>query len=450
MTPTSYNSYIIPTRANNTWVTWGETLVITFLALILGYFFSPQDPFLLDADFPWMLFAPLLVAVRYGLLPSMLSVGCILIIVVLTTGSQQSALPINYMVGIVLATFLVGEFRDLWLKKIIMLQRANEYRQYRLDDFTRSHRLLQVSHDNLELRVAGGKRSLRNILQGLRSNLSTVEVSQQAKLNEIAEQAMQIFIEHASFTSATLYQVTSNKEVSSTALSSIGNMPQVSTDDILFTACLKTKQTVSVRDELLDRADNPSQLKVCVPLLDTEQNWVGILAIAKLPFFSLTDQTLNLLTLLAGYIADTVYIDHKVLKLVDSKSQIFSQHLKRSIIISNNNKLDAALCAFEITKSNPQLQSVLESSQRGLDLQLELINSRDHYTLLVLLPLTSNRNVESYLERIYALVAQQFPDMNLNRLGVKVYTCQLNHVKPTVVTNFLYQKCGLNEQQVVI
>lgn len=445
---TLYNDYVVPLRTH-TLSAWLETVFITVVAIGLGYSLSPQDPFLVAADFPWMLFAPLLVAVRYGLLAGLFSVSLILAGLLFSV-EQQTHLPISYMVGLLLATFLAGEFHDLWLKKLILLQRANEYRQYRLDDFTRSYRLLQISHDDLELRIAGGNRSLRSTLQSLRRSLQAVEQSRQPDLANIAEQAMQIFSEHSAFTAAALYPVDAKQGIQLKALTVVGQMPQINIDDVLLKACLEAKRTVSIRDELLDKGENPSQLQVCVPLLDTEQNWVGILAIAQLPFFAMTEQTLNLLTLISGYIADALHANKAVMQLQDSHAQYFSQQLQRAVLNTHKYKLSAALCAFEMTNENSELQMLLEHSQRGLDLQLEVINNRGSHVLLVLLPLTRPTGVLSYLERINALVEQQFPDMNLARLAVTVRTFQLDQAQSAAVRQFVYQESGLNEQQLVV
>ncbi len=87
------------------------------------------------------------------------------------------------------------------------LYMANEYRQYRLDEFTRSYRLLQVSHDELELRIAGNNRSMRSTLLLLRQALQSVDKTQKNEFAAIGEQAMQIFSQYGAFTAAGLYEV---------------------------------------------------------------------------------------------------------------------------------------------------------------------------------------------------------------------------------------------------
>lgn len=445
-----YEDYAVPMRPV-TLGNWLEAVMLTLVAMLLGYLYSPQDPLLVTADFPWMIFAPLLVAVRYGFLPGLLSAGLLLLGLLVSSTAQQSSLPISYIIGMLLSTFLAGEFRDIWFKKLTKLYMANEYRQYRLDDFTRSYRLLQVSHDELELRIAGNNRSMRNTLLLLRQALQSENITQQNELAAIAEHAMQVFIRYGSFTAAGLYKVVGQEQkLELKPLVSIGDMPELSVDDILLQACLKNKHTVSIRDEVLDQGANPSQLKVCVPLLDTEQTLVGVLAIAEIPFFSMTEQTLNLLTLLAGYIADVLHGERKALRLTDPHAQYFSQQLQRAFLNSKKHKLSSALCVFELNTKNEALQQLLEQSQRGLDLQIELTNNRNHDLLMVLLPLTAEQGLQSYLKRINALVAHQNPDMDLAKLNVTVLTLQLDRANAADLNKFIYKECGLNEQQLAV
>lgn len=445
----AYKEYAVPIR-RNTLGSWLEAIIITLGAMILGYVYSPADPLLVTADFPWMIFAPLLVAVRYGFLPGLLSVSLIVAGLIFNALMQNASLPISYLIGMLLSTFLAGEFRDIWFKKLMQLYMANEYRQYRLDDFTRSFRLLQVSHNELELRVAGSNRSLRSTLLMLRRSLQEADTSQPNALATIAEQAMQIFSQYGAFTAAGIYYVDQEQALNLSPLASLGDMPALSREDVLLSACWKTKHTVSIRDQLLDEGANPSQLQVCVPLLDTEQNWVGVLAIAQIPFFSMTEQTLNLLTLLAGYIADVLKSDSKAIQLDDPRAQSFSEQLQRASLNTQNYNLSAAVCAFEFHTEHAALRQLLEQSQRGLDLQLELTNNQERHLLLVLLPLTSEKGLLSYLERISTLVAQQYLGMDLAQLNVSVRKLQLDQASAEELRQFIYQECGLNEHQISI
>src|SRR5450631_870254 len=95
---------------------WLETLVITAALLLLGYFFNRDDPFFVHASFPWLWFAPLLVSLRYGIAPGMISVSviCLLYLALQRQGMLQEEFPTNFMLGGVLMTLICGQFSTLW------------------------------------------------------------------------------------------------------------------------------------------------------------------------------------------------------------------------------------------------------------------------------------------------------------------------------------------------
>ena len=45
---------------------FAEVLIVTLLLPALGLWRHPHDPFFLQANFPWLLLAPLLLSLRYG------------------------------------------------------------------------------------------------------------------------------------------------------------------------------------------------------------------------------------------------------------------------------------------------------------------------------------------------------------------------------------------------
>ena len=159
-----------------------------------------------------------------------------------------------------------------------------------------------------------------------------------------------------------------------------------------------------------------------------------------------------LLALLAGHIADLLNSDSHSLQLPDADAQHFAQQLKRSLIDVQQHDLSACLFFFELTEPNPPLLSLFERSQRGLDLQLNVRNQRDHDGLLVLLPLTSAEGAEGYLTRLNTLVHEHFGQQHtLQSLGVRAFAYTLEPAcERGGLRNFLYNECGLNDQQVAI
>ena len=95
---------------------------------------------------------------------------------------------------------------------------------------------------------------------------------------------------------------------------------------------------------------------------------------------------------------------------------------------------------------------LFRSSQRGLDLHLPVLNNRGHKLLLVLLPLTSPQGTEGYLARISLLLHEHFGiESDMESLGVRVMPFNLEPgCERDGLRNFLFNECGLNDQQVAV
>lgn len=449
-----HKNYSLAPRAGGM-MSWLETLLFSGLAIVLGLWLVPDDPLLVHADFPWPLLAPLLLGVRYGFLRGLLSAGLLIaaLLILRKTGLPAYAeIPASYIVGMLVCAMLVGEFRDLWERRLQRLHMANEYRQYRLDEFTRAHQILRVSHDRLEQRVAGSDQSLRSSLLLLRDRLQALPHRQDA-LAALAEPVLALLGQYGSLRVAGLYRVDEQRRLLTKPLAVMGDMGALDEDDLLIGHCLERCEVVSVREELLERGEQRlhSSLQVCVPLVDTEGRLLAVLAVRQMPFFAFHERGLSLLALLAGHIADLLQSDPQALQLEDADAQRFAQQLKRSLHDIEHHDLSAVLFALELAQPNEELLRLLEDSQRGLDLQLRLRNGHERDCLLVLLPLTSGDGAQGYLARLEFLLGERFgQDRNLEALGVRVLQYQLESAGREGLRHFLFNECALNDRQMAV
>ncbi|AYZ85873.1 TPA: sugar transporter [Pseudomonas aeruginosa] len=453
----AHKDFTLAPRASGS-VSWIETVLITALALGLGWWFEPSDPLLVQASFPWVILAPLLLGMRYGFVRGLAS-AALLVAALFAFRAQgldaYAQVPAAFIVGVLLCAMLVGEFRDIWERRLERLELANEYRQLRLDEFTRAHHILRISHDRLEQRVAGNDQSLRSSLLGLRQSLRELPDDEEP-LAALAETVLALLAQYGSLRIAGLYRVRQDRAADPRPLATLGEMPALDGDDLLVRTCLERGELVSVRQDLLERGEQRahSALQACVPLIDTEGRVLALLAVAQMPFFVFNDRTFSLLAILAGHVADLLQSDPRALRLADVDAQRFSQYLKRSLLDARDHSLPACLYAFELTdeRCGEEVQRLLESSQRGLDVQLRLRNAEGRRVLLVLLPLTSTEGSQGYLQRLRILFAERFGQASeLESLGVRIHGYELDAGNEhQALGHFLYNECGLNDQQVAI
>ena len=452
----AHKDFTLAPRASGA-VSWLETWLLSGLAIALGYWLTPDDPLMVDGSFPWPVMAPLLLGMRYGFMRGLVS--AVLPILALIAYHRYGyglypEMPASFIVGVLISGMLVGEFRDIWERRLERLDMANDYRQLRLDEFTRAHYILRISHDRLEQRVAGSDQSLRSSLVGLRNQLRRLPRGNDP-LVALAEPVLSLLAQYGAFRTAGLYRV-SEGLVAPAPLSAVGEVGPMSGQDLLMRMCLQRGELVSIREQLLERGEHRqhSQYQLCVPLIDTEGRILAVLAVEQMPFFAFNDRVFGLLAILAGHIADLILNDPKTLQLQDLDSQEFSKNLKRSLIDAQRHGLDASLFALEVTDSShsDELLRLIEGSRRGLDLQLKVINQRANTCVLVLLPLTSSEGAQGYLFRLNTLLSERFGVGNtVESLQVRVSAHDLGAAKGNdALHHFLYNECALNDQQVAI
>ena len=434
---------------------WLETLLITGITVGLAWWLSPDDP-LQANDFPWTMLAPLLIGLRYGFVKALAS-ALVLVGAVVVLHRQGSPLylelPSAYIVGTLVVAMLVGEFRDRWERRLQKLQMANEYRQYRLDEFTRAHQILRLSHDRLEQRVAGGDQSLRSSLLLLREQLRQLERRGEA-LQSMADMVVALLGQYGSLRVAGLYRMLDEQRVEPKPLATLGEMALLDPDDQLVQLCIAQRKLVSVREMFIEGGEwkGFTSLQACVPLVDAEGNLLALLAIRQMPFFAFNDRTLSLLALLAGHVADLLRSDPASLRLEDADAQFFSQQLKRSLIDVEQHQLQATLFAVELGAPNDELVRVLVDSQRGLDLQLRATNRHGRDCLLILMPLTSAEGIVGYVNRLQYLLGERFGQgSRLEDFDLRTLHYELDPSgERQGLRNFIYNECGLNASQVAV
>jgi hypothetical protein len=433
---------------------WVESVALAALVIGLGLWLTPADPLQVNGPFAWAALAPMLIGLRYGFMRALVN-ACLLVIAYLVlhyVGPLYPILSSAWIVGVLVGGMLTGEVRDLWERRLQRLQMANEYRQFRLDEFTRAHQILRVSHDRLEQRVAGSDESLRGSLLGLRDRLRRLPGDHDA-LAGLADSVLTLLSQYGSLQTAGLYRVRQGA-LQTVPVATLGQMTELAADDALVQLCLGRGELVSVRETLVENGQNQhfSDLQLCVPLIDTEGRTLALLAVREMQFFAFHERTFSVLALLCGHIADLLQADPQALQLVDPDAHHFSAQMRRSLADVEQHGLCATLYAFEIDAADSELARLFDMSRRGLDLHLMLPNARRQQCLLALLPLTGSEAAQGYIDRLEGLLRGHFCDFHgLAALGVKVHCYSLDAAPERAgLRNFLHNECGLNDQQITV
>lgn len=383
-------------------VRWFETLIITAFCFALGAWNRPDDPFYLTGNFPWPVIAPLLIGLRYGFFMALIS--ALLILAGLggylrLEPASVADFPFTWSIGILAVSLLAGEFRDYWERQRQQLSAGNAYRQSRLEEFTRSYYLLKVSHDRLEQQLAGSSSSLREAVRRLHG-----EVRQDGGpglTTGVANAAIQLLERYGQLQIAAIYGVDSGR-ISAEPLATIGRVKPLNTSDPLITHTLLERTLISIQTEYRQKqAELNTELLAAIPLIDSNDQLIGLCAIQSMPFFSFEQRTLRFLAILAGHIADIVGEHAEVGHEGNAELRTLRRHLARSGLDAEQFGLPAALVILNLPQS-PETRRITEQVlriRRGLDVIAEHHHD-DRHLIIVLMPLTDELGVAGYLQRL--------------------------------------------------
>ncbi len=400
------------TESKSTGLVWLETVGVSILTVGLGFLVRPDDPFFVHGDnFPWPIIAPVLIGLRYGFAEAFAAALLIIVSSLLFAWwLQQPTWRLNtaYSLGMLITGMLVGEFRDIWERRLRRLDRSNEYRQARLEEFTRAYHVLKISHDRLEQDSAGKSTSLRSALSDLQRQLADVGASSD-NLSQNAETILNLFSHYGVLQVASLHALPGG-DVQAQSLAHTGDSAEIDPSDPLLRLAILEKRLISVRADIAaeGQAGNTAYL-ACIPLVDTYQTIHAVLVIKLMPFFSFHQTNLKLMAIIAGRIADILMAAREQPVVQDLDRYEFFRRLKRSMNDANEYQLPASLLIIKATNPTtaPAYLKTIETQMRGLDVGYVTRSSDDDAVMLMLMPLTAQDGVASYLVRFEQFMRQQ-------------------------------------------
>jgi hypothetical protein len=360
------------------------------------------------AGFPWLIFAGLLPALRYGFAYGFFSalvlngyLGAAAHFHIL--GVEQ--FPLQHGIGVLLSAMLAGEFTDFWAKRIDQQHIINDYQHMRLEEFTRSYHLLKVSHDRMEHRLAAGTVSLREALLGLRRRLMQSRGCE-ALNSESGDYILQLFADYVSVRVAAVYRVDPLGVLLPDPVASLGRQRHGTQHEIVRYA-LREGCLMSIRDVLDQPPEAHEGPLAAVPIIDVNRYVHGMVVIEDMLFLSMQEENLRLLAVIGGHIGDMLSL--ATIREADADSARFMRETRRAILNLEYHGLPAMLVRIELPEgeSGREIETLLRRQRRGLDC-LWCRESQSRRTLLLLMPLTGPAEYEGYNKRVEEALREQF------------------------------------------
>lgn len=414
-------------------VQWIEIAVLSLGSVALAWAIRPHDPALAQVAFPWLWLVPVLLALRYGVLPGLLS-SLVLVaneILALQAGLVPGEFSINTLFGGGVLVMLCGEFSDVWRDRNQRMEETYLYVTERLSRLTKRHLLLNLSHDRLEQEMLTRPGSLRDALVRLRSLSMAQGATDQALPG--AQGLLQMLSQYVNIEAAAVYTLAPSQEGDTLGpqVASMGEPEPLTADDELLVLALQEGKLVHIASQETSLPRQTTQL-VVAPLVAGDSQLIGVLAVTRMPFFALNTENLQLMLVLLGYYADNLGSAHgvdEVQRRLPSAPVLFAQELARLMHLHDKVGLTSQLVVLRFENSHGvEMVADFLRVKRGLDLYWQTFD-QDVAVLVVLMPFASAAAKDGFVLRLENWLETRLHG-DFVSLGVHVHAVDLDQPEP--------------------
>lgn len=402
-------------------------MVLAAILVSLNFWIAPTDPGWLNVNPSPYFLLPILIGGRFGFLPGM---GAGVLSVAIIAAGQfwlkkvdpvSSLNSARYVYScLVLTGGICGELQHFFngkLKRLTEIQGTFQQRIKKLDNELYFLREAKVEVDR--------------IIATHDSGLSTLdaEIRELYLINDeqFYQQVLALLNRQAHVADAAIYLIQPNHQLLRQAV--IGNensLPQelaLSEVEMALLA-IERKTAVSISEFWNLGATRPEPYLICLPFLDADDNPVAVLTITGMPFFSLNQKSVHLITVICKWASRVIQVKKTAdgnFRLVDGvqKHKVFTEKiLRRNLELASlshqTHHLPSTLVFFSLPGMALTLQPAFEraiiSCVRAGDFAAQL--DFGFPNLAVLLPLTGERIAQHVAT---AALAQLSKDAELSR-----------------------------------
>lgn len=428
-----------------------ETVVLVLAALILSHWISPEDPFGVNAQFPWLWLVPAILAMRYGSALGVVTVATMLAGWYVLSLQQSpdaaeaaQAFPQSYFLGGLVLTLLCGQFAEVWNVRSRRLRAINAYLDERLTMLTKNHFLLRLSHERLEQDLLSKPLTLRESLDRMRALTINQMMLDPARI-PAPDAFLHILAQSCQVEIAALHGSDASGKVMAQPLAEVGHASGFVADDPLVKYALEQRKLGHVQSESINQAlRSQSRYLVCAPLENFEGKLFGLLLVEKLPFVALNEDTLQLMAVLIDYYADGIEVGATSRGILQQLSQCppeLAVDLVRLHHLKLNTGIDSSLVAlvFGDDDLSREVFEQIRRLKRAADVVWSY-QARGRNVLMTLLPLAGAAAVDGYLMRIEGVAHAQFGHKSLSNYA-EIHTVAIGAEDPSRLLPNLVERC---------
>ena len=421
------------------WGIWTETVVFALGAVLIGRWVSPHDPLFIDSQFPWSWFAPVLVAMRYGVGPGV--VGAALLFLgwsVLQPDPLHADIPKLYFLGGLLLTMICGEYSGNWQTRLRRNSEINLYLEDRVERILKRLYLVRLSHDRLEQDLLSRPTTLRDAISDLRRRIAgrTGEgpLPGGADLLGFLAQASQLDV-------AALYARTADGGY--VRVAALGDPPPLDGADPLVAFAEERGQLAHVQVAELDKT-LPTPHLVVAPVVNSAREHLGLLVVTRMPFFALNEDALSTLSVLVSAYADGVSMSKLVVPILAEYPGCpidFAEELVKLTRIQREFGVESRIVMLVFDRHPERLdlfRHVLRN-RRGPDVIWNIENLLERSFIITLMPIAGEAAVEGYLLRMQNSLRETFGG-DFGTLAIRTMVVSLEDPDPLAAVKWLMSR----------
>lgn len=284
---------------------WLEVVAVSALAPLGIAYLAPGDPLLSGAPFPWLALIPLLLGAWHGALAGALSTALLVSVGVvyaeLTDGPELHGLA-SFAGGCLAIGVLSGFFRDRTQARLVSLEQQSQASARELSRVGRAHVVLELSHRQLEERLAARNWSIAAAFRDAQRALAG-----NASLATVGDVVLGVLSNHAFVQSATLVSATllDNGRYDLQPSTSLNGPAQLNLEHRLVQRALASERLVALDAEGADLEAGESIVAVA-PLRSVGGTLLGLVLVHEMPFLAFQAENLENLAALTALLADVL------------------------------------------------------------------------------------------------------------------------------------------------
>lgn len=412
---------------------WLETLAITAIVIIGGFFINNNDPLFVHAQFPWAWFGPLLIALRYGISPGLVSTSgiCLALLVFPHFGLPTGEFPTNYVLGGLLMVLITGQFSEVWSKRLRHADQLSNHASERLEQLSRAYFMVRLSHDRLEQNLISRPVTLRDAMVDLRNLL----VKHGGKIDsETGAALLSILMHYCSLESAAIYLADEANEIMNDPLAQCGKGAPLKKNDLLLRSAIESGNSAyqAINSHVIEgQTSSPAAISsavwsvdisrsnqlehtsylVVAPLRTSSGKLLGLLLVTEMPFLNLHRETLQIMGVLLAYASDqteSVERAGDLLRRFPDCPPNFAAELVKTVRLKRDLDVNSALVVININADSSlnEISRTVARQQRGLDHSWRRTNEWG-IQFVTLMPFSGPASIEGYQSRIDEMLQRQ-------------------------------------------